>query len=47
MKRLCNSLKNWNAKGYDPPFLDAAQLAIVNSMLTNVVTPMLAATQAR
>lgn len=47
MKRLCNQLISWNNKPYPVPFLTAAQLVIVNSMLTNVVGPLLSATTPR
>ncbi len=47
MKRLCNSFKNWNTKPTPVPFLTPAQALIVQSMLDNVVTPLLAATTPR
>ena len=47
MVRLCKQFQNWNAKPYPIPFLTAAQALIIQSVLDNVTTPMLAATTPR
>jgi hypothetical protein len=41
IKRRLNSLKNYNTRHPDYNFLSPAQLIIVQSMLDNVITPLL------
>lgn len=44
LERLVAQLKKWNERDYPIPFLTPAQLVILNSVVTNVTTPLLAAT---
>lgn len=47
MERLCLQLLKWNTRPYTVPFMTAAQVLIIQSVIANVTTPMLDATTPR